>query len=121
MFTNIKNGQLSKKLFVLQPKKKLCSQFLNVLWDEGLILGYRTYHKNSKMIIIFLKYNKHKSCISDTVLISKPGKRIYYSVKQLWKIESNVGILILSTNKGILSLQKCKQLNIGGEPFVFLN
>ena len=46
------------------------------------------------------------------------GNEIYYSVKQLWKINSNQGLLILSTNRGLLSLSSCKKLKIGGEPVI---
>ena len=41
MFATIKNGLTVKKSFVLQPKKKICESILNILWDEGFILGYK--------------------------------------------------------------------------------
>ena len=120
MFIKLKNAQLVKKPFILHKKHKLCSKFLNVLWDEGYILGYKTSSFNSNMFEIFLKYNNGKPLINNIVFITKPSKRVYLSLKQLWKINSNFGLIIISTNKGVFSKQKCQKLRVGGEPFVFI-
>jgi len=120
MFTTLRNGQLVKKASVFQKKKTLCAQLLNVLWDEGYILGYKTSNFNSNQFEIFLKYTNNEPSITKIKSISKPGKRIYLSAKQLWKIDSNMGLIIVSTSLGVLPIEKCKKLNIGGEPFVFV-
>jgi ribosomal protein S8 len=41
MFANIKNGQLTKRNFIIQPRKKICESFLKFCGDEGFILGYK--------------------------------------------------------------------------------
>ena len=120
MFTTLRNGQLVKKASVFQKKKKLCSQLLNVLWDEGYILGYKTSNLDSNQFEIFLKYNQNIPSIINIQSISKPGKRVYLSAKQLWKIDSNMGLVIVSTSFGVLPIDECKRLNIGGEPFVYV-
>ena len=53
--------------------------------------------------------------INRVISISKPSKRMYFSTKDIWKIESSVGLFIITTNKGVLSLTKCRQQNIGGQ------
>jgi small subunit ribosomal protein S8 len=120
MFANLKNGQMAKNSFILQRKKKICSSFLNLLWDEGLILGYTTSKSNPNMFKIFLKYKNGKPAINSLRPITKPGQRIYYSNKQLWKIDSSKGIIIVSTNKGLMLLDECKKLNLGGEPYIII-
>jgi small subunit ribosomal protein S8 len=120
MIANLKNGQLAHKSFVYQSKKKVCESILNVLWDEGFILGYRVSKTNPYFLKIFLKYKNGTPVINSLKLISKPGLRVYYSVKQLWKFNSTEGILILSTNKGVLSINECKKKKVGGEPFVIV-
>ena len=68
------------------------------------------------MFEIFLKYKYNNLLVIKHVTsITKPSSKIYCSVKQLWKINFNLGLILLSTNKGILSLNSCKKLNIGGE------
>lgn len=117
MFSKIQNAQLANKKVVFQKKKKVCESFLNVLWDEGYISGY-TIDKQNDNLIIFLKYHNNKPVIKKIKCISKPGSRIFYTIKQLWKIDSSKNFLILSTNKGLKTLNECKKLNIGGEPFI---
>lgn len=122
MFTNIKNGQLAKRNSIYQKKKKLCESFLKILWKKGLILGYKTSTKDKNNFKIFLKYLKNgKPAINRIEFISKPGRRIYYSIKQIWKIDSNDIFLIFSTNKGLKTLTECKKLGLGGEPFIVIN
>ena len=109
-----------KKFIYFTTKKKICSSFLNLLWDEGLILGYTISKSNPNMFKIFLKYKNGKPAINSLRPITKPGQRIYYSNKQLWKIDSSKGIIIVSTNKGLMLLDECKKLNLGGEPYIII-
>ena len=122
MFTKIKNAQLIKKSVILHERKKICEKFLKVLWNEGFISGYAINQKNIKQIKIFLKYkNNNKPVINSLKFVSKPSRRIYYSAKQIWKIESNKSFIIFSTNKGLKSIIECKKLKIGGEPLIIIN
>lgn len=116
--SSIKNGQLVNKPFVKQKKKKNYEMLLNILWDEGYILGYKF---ESNEILVYLKYNKDKSpAITNLKLISKSSLKVYYSVKQLWKFNVNQNLMILSTNRGLLSVNSCKKLGIGGEPILII-
>ena len=115
LLTHIKNGQNSNKSFILHPKNKSCSSILNILWEEGYILGYTVSKKLPNMFEIFLKYQSNNATIKHLTLIKKPSRKIYCSLKQLNKFHFNLGLVLLSTNKGILTLNSCKKLNIGGE------
>lgn len=120
MFANIKNGQMIKKSFIMQPRKNLCAAFLNIMWNEGFILGYRATKNTPGAFQIYLKYNNGKPAISKLNLVTKPGQRKYCSLNQLWKIKPKKGLLIISTNKGLLSLEECKKSKVGGEPFIII-
>ena len=67
------------------------------------------------------KETKHEPSIRNIVSISKPSCRVYFSLKNIWKLESGVSLVIFSTNKGVCSTKLCKQLKIGGEPLIHLN
>lgn len=121
MFTNIRNGQIVGRPFVTQKLKKNCEPFLKILWDEGFISGYRICTKTNSISITLKYYNDGRAVINSIKLVTKPSNRVYYSVKQLWKIDSNNSFVILSTIKGLKSITECKKLNIGGEPFITLN
>ena len=79
MFANIQNGQIVNKSFILQKKTKLCSSFLNILWNEGYILGYNIEKSH---LNIFLRYNQGIPLIKQVQFISKPSKRVYFFIKR---------------------------------------
>ena len=116
----IKNGQLVNKSFVICKKKKNYDALLNILWDEGYIFGYKNITCQSNTIKIFLKYVNNVPVIINFKIISKPGLRVYYRLAQLWKINTNQGLLILSTNQGLLTLESCKKIGAGGEPILII-
>jgi small subunit ribosomal protein S8 len=120
MFTRLRNGQKAKKFSILTPQSKLSSQLLDIFYKEGFISGYKISLENSKMFEIILKYYKGKPVINKVVSISKPSKRIYMSVNDLWKLNTGLNLIVLSTSKGILSDKVCRQLNVGGEVFCTL-
>ena len=121
MFANIKNGQLAKKAYVIQTRKTINESFLDILWDEGFILGYKLDNFDSTKLKIYLKYYKNEPVINKFKFISKPSKRVYYSLKQIWKIDSSKTFIIFSTNLGLKSILACKKQKIGGEPLVVIN
>jgi small subunit ribosomal protein S8 len=120
MIAIIKNGQLSKKAYVNQTRKKLCEFVLNILWDEGFISGYNVSNTNSNQLRIFLKYSNGKPAITSIKLLTKPSLKLNYSLKQLWKINSSEGLLIISTDKGFMSINDCKKYKVGGVPFLIV-
>ena len=121
MFANIKNGQISGHSVILQKRKRICEAFLKILWAEGFILGYKIDETNQNQLKIFLKYVKNKPVIHSIKFLSRPSRRLYYSTKQIWKINSNQSFIIFSTNKGLKSILECKKMRIGGEPFIAIN
>jgi small subunit ribosomal protein S8 len=119
MVANLKNGQMAKKSFVVVNKNKNCEAVLNILWDEGFILGYCVL--NETKLKVFLKYQaNNKPVLSSVRLISQPSLPVYYSVKQLWKITENGKLLLMSTDLGLFSSDYCKVIKRGGEPLLIL-
>lgn len=122
MFTNIRNGQMVKKSVILEYRTNICESLLKVLWDEGFISGYRISPHNNKKVEIYLKYTKTgRPVINSLKFLSKPSRRVYFSVKQIWKLDSSKTFIIFSTNKGLKSINECKKNRIGGEPLVLIN
>lgn len=113
---NLKNSQISKRSFVYQPKTNLTVAFLNILWDEGFILGYKIDNLNSNWLKIFLKYKKGTPVINSIKFIYKPSRNISYSVSQLWKFDSKKSLIILTTSKGLMTIHECIKTRTGGKP-----
>ena len=112
--TNLKNNQLSQRSSVHQPKTDSIITFLNILWNEGFILGYKIDTLNPSFLKIFLKYRNGNPIINSIKLISKPSRHIYYSVSQLWKLNSKKSLIVLTTSKGLMTIYECKKTRIGG-------
>nr|YP_009178811.1 ribosomal protein S8 [Peronospora tabacina]ALJ78449.1 ribosomal protein S8 [Peronospora tabacina]ALJ78496.1 ribosomal protein S8 [Peronospora tabacina] len=111
LFSKIKNGYLAKKSKIVQQKSKKSINILNILVKEGFIKSYKINSKNQ--LNIYLKYRKNKAVIIEIKRLSKPGKRLYITNKDLYK--NKKGFYIISTSIGILTDLQAKKLNVGGE------
>ena len=120
MLSQIKNAQKAKKKYICFRKSNVIILLLNILWIEGFILSYIIDANNKNFIKIFLKYKDKIPLITNLKLISKPNLKLYCTVKDLWKINCNSGLIVSSTNKGLLSINSCRKLNIGGELVILI-
>ncbi len=117
MLTRIRNGLMRGKGKVSTPASKLRASVLDVLEAEGYIRGYtRTDFDNGKADIeIELKYYEGSPVIREIKRVSKPGRRVYSSVKTLPRVANGLGIAILSTPKGVMADHDARDQNVGGE------
>lgn len=122
LFSSLKNAQLAHKTMVFQKKNHLCFFFLNVLWDEGFILGFKKSAFLNSHYEIYLKYNIKNSFFnfSNIKILYKPNHNVYLSVKQFWKINLTTEVLIISTSKGLFTHNYCRKYNLGGKPYFLL-
>jgi small subunit ribosomal protein S8 len=89
---------------------------LKVLHEEGYIRGFEiTENEKGKQLEIALKYYDGKPVIKEISRVSKPGMRVYSSVKTMPTYKNNMGISILSTSKGVMTNFSAQSANIGGE------
>ena len=117
MITRIRNAQLRSKSKVSTPGSKLRARVLDVLQIEGYIRGYATVeHKDGRTEFeIELKYFDGNPVIQEIARVSKPGRRVYASVKALPRIQNGLGVAILSTPKGVMADHAARDANVGGE------
>ena len=117
MITRIRNAQLRTLNSVSIPSSKFRAKILDVLKEEGYISDYKFLSdaKNKGSLIINLKYNNGLPVIKEIRRISKPGRRIYTKADSIPKIQSGLGIAIVSTSMGIMSDNDARSKNIGGE------
>jgi len=117
MLTRIRNGQQSKIVSVFMPYSKMKDGILKVFKEEGYIENFSTVQNNDKLYIdVRPKYLKNGAAgIEELRRISKPGCRVYTSIKDLKPYKSGMGIYILSTSRGIMSDRKAHDVGVGGE------
>ncbi len=117
MLTRIRNASLRGKSTVRTPASKLRAWVLDVLKDEGFIRGYETATSADGMpeLEISLKYFEGAPVIRELKRVSKPGRRVYASVKDIPQVRNGLGLSIVSTPKGVMSDANARHANVGGE------
>ncbi|MFA5121308.1 30S ribosomal protein S8 [Zavarzinia sp.] len=117
MLTRIRNGQAAAKATVRSPASKLRARVLDVLVTEGYIRGYTqaVTENGSAEIEIELKYHEGLPVIQSIDRVSRPGRRVYSSIKDLPSFRNGLGIQILSTPRGGMSDAAARAANVGGE------
>jgi small subunit ribosomal protein S8 len=119
MLTRIRNAVRINRKQVNVKSSKVCEGIAAVLKEEGYIKDFDRIDDGKQGILrITLKYNQDgRPVIGEITRISKPGKRIYSPVEKLPKVLGGMGIAVVSTSKGIMSDNKCRRDNVGGEIF----
>jgi small subunit ribosomal protein S8 len=124
MLTRIRNAILASKLHVSVVKTNINEKICQILENEGFIESFSLSTTNPNEFNIQLKYKKNlshgigglgKPCITNLKRISKPGLRVYTNSREIPKVLGGMGILILSTSKGLITDQEARSLKIGGE------
>jgi small subunit ribosomal protein S8 len=117
LITRIRNAQMRNKPKVSSPGSKLRASVLEVLKSEGYIRGYASVEHTSgrSELEIELKYFDGEPVIREISRVSKPGRRVYASVKALPRINNGLGVSVLSTPKGVMADHAARDANVGGE------
>ncbi len=117
MLTRIRNAQMRGKSTVSTPASKLRAWVLDVLASEGYIRGYEKNASDNGQgeLVISLKYYEGTPVIRELKRVSKPGRRVYMSVKDIPSVRNGLGVSIVSTPKGVMSDASARTANVGGE------
>lgn len=117
MLTRIRNAQMHRKSKVATPASSLRARVLDVLAAEGYIRGYTSvdFEDGRSEFEIELKYYDGEPVIRTIERVSKPGRRVYASVKALPRVANGLGVSILSTPKGVMADHDAREQNVGGE------
>ena len=116
LLTRIRNAQMRNKSKVNSPNSRLRESVLEVLKAEGYIRGYAVVEREGRSEIeIELKYFEGEPVIRELERISKPGRRVYTSVRNLPRINNGLGVAIVSTPKGVMADHDARDANVGGE------
>lgn len=122
MLTRIRNAQTAKHETVAVETSIMKKSIAQILLDEGYISAFEEVEDGKfKNLVITLKYaGKNQKVISGLKRISKPGRRIYASCEDLPKVLGGLGIVIVSTSKGVMTDREARKLGIGGEVLAYV-
>lgn len=117
LLTRIRNGVKAKKREVNIPSSRLGIEVVKILKEEGYVKNYKVIDDKKQGILnVTLKYAEdNRSVISGLKRISKPGCRIYCTKDSVPKVLDGLGLVVVSTSRGVLSGRACEEQGAGGE------
>ncbi|MCJ7588278.1 MAG: 30S ribosomal protein S8 [Candidatus Aminicenantes bacterium] len=117
MLTRIRNAAKAKKREVNIPNSRTKVEIAKILKDEGYIRNFKVVDDPKQGVLnVILKYaDDNRSVIGGLQRVSRPGCRIYCTKDSIPKVLDGLGVVIVSTSKGVCTGRKCEELGTGGE------
>ncbi len=120
--TRIRNAVRVKRPYVDIPESRLKREMVRVLAQERFIQKYiRIRDGKQGLLRVYLRYTSEgESVIEDLQRVSKPGRRVYYGVDEIPRVLGGLGVMILTTSKGVITDRQARRMNVGGEPLAII-
>jgi len=117
MFTRLRNSSGAGRDKVDMPASRIKKEIAGILKKEGFIKNYRLIEDSKQSILrVYLRYRAgRKETFNGLQRISKPGLRVYAGKEEVPRVLEGIGIAILSTSKGVMTDEECRQQGVGGE------
>ena len=122
MLTRVRNASRARHLEVLGPASRTKREIARILKEEGFIADVREEREGpTDLLRLQLKYVDGKvPVVSGLKRISKPGLRVYAQKTDIPRVLGGLGIVIVSTSKGIMTGSQAKQAQLGGEILAYV-
>lgn len=119
LLSQLRSASLNKKESVMLEINNFTITVLDSLYNEGLILSYTIVRKkgflnNTKTALVHIRYVQGKPVFENLKILSSPSFTRIISIKNICRLNPKKETFFFSTNKGILSLQECKNKKVGG-------
>lgn len=122
MLTRIRNANMAYHEQVDIPFSKIKEQIARVLKREGFVKDFQVINTGVQGVIrVFLRYGPNRErVISGIKRISTPGLRVYVGKNEIPRIFGGLGVVILSTPRGVLTGKQAKKADVGGEVIAYV-
>ncbi len=116
MITRIRNAGSVQHAQTSCPSSNLKVAVAKVLSDEGFLGGFAVNEGKKPVLTLDLRYtDEGRSMIDGIKRVSKPGRRIYVGAADVPKVRNGLGMVILSTSKGVMCDREARAQKVGGE------
>lgn len=115
MLTRVRNAQSAGLKTVSMPSASTKVSVARVLKEEGYITDYSVSDEAKPVLSIELKYFEDRPVIEEIKRLSRPGLRKYTRKNDIPLVRSGLGVVILSTNKGVMTDRAARAAGVGGE------
>ncbi|WP_163499416.1 30S ribosomal protein S8 [Helicobacter suis] len=115
--TRIRNASMRRLEVTELYYAKIVESILEIFKVRGFISNYRVVEKDGKPFIsVELSYDeKGRPVINEIKRLSKPGRRVYRQSRELKRFKNGYGVVVVSTNKGVITNEEAYRQNVGGE------
>nr|YP_009127313.1 ribosomal protein S8 [Ceratonia siliqua]YP_009756147.1 ribosomal protein S8 [Ceratonia siliqua]AHY32928.1 ribosomal protein S8 [Ceratonia siliqua]QIT02823.1 ribosomal protein S8 [Ceratonia siliqua] len=125
IITSIRNADMNRKGTVRIPSTNITENIVTILLREGFIENVRKHRESNKnFLVLTLRHRRNRKGSYKTILnlkrISRPGLRIYSNYQRIPRILGGMGIVILSTSRGIMTDREARLERIGGEILCYI-
>ena len=123
MLTRIRNGVAARHARVRIPASKMKMAIADVLASEGFIKSYDVQHSagpQREIDIELLYRDVGSSVLTGIQRVSRPGLRVYVQRREIPRVYGGLGIAILSTPRGVMTGQRARSENLGGEVLCYV-
>jgi small subunit ribosomal protein S8 len=122
MLTRIRNASLARHRDLTLPSSRMKREIARILVEEGFIESFSTSQEGiQEMLVLQLKYVEGRTpVVSGLKRISKPGLRVYARKTEIPRVLGGLGLVVLSTSRGIMTGQQARKLNLGGEVLCYV-
>ena len=122
MLTRVRNASRARHTEVIVPASRTKREIARILKEEGFIADVREERAGpAQMLRIELKYVDGKvPVVSGLKRISKPGLRVYARKTDIPRVLGGLGVVIVSTSKGIMTGSQARQAELGGEILAYV-
>ncbi|MDR1576825.1 MAG: 30S ribosomal protein S8 [Deltaproteobacteria bacterium] len=117
LLTRVRNAIIARHDRVDIPASRLKVAIVRILKDEGFIKNFKISRDNKQGLIrILLKYNERNApVINGLTRVSRPGRRLYLKSTEIKPVLSGLGVMIVSTSRGVMTDKEARRHNLGGE------
>ena len=122
MLTRIRNASLARHRELTLPSSRMKREIARILVEEGFIESFSTTQDGiQEMLVLQLKYVEGRTpVVSGLKRISKPGLRVYARKTEIPRVLGGLGLVVLSTSRGVMTGQQARKLNLGGEVLCYV-
>jgi len=115
--TRIRNASRAVQPECAAPHSNMKASIARILKDEGFVhdVSEGTDGQGHKTIVVKLKYVENTPAITNLRRVSTPGRRLYYSYRDIPRVLNGLGVSIVSTSKGLMKDQDARRQKLGGE------
>jgi small subunit ribosomal protein S8 len=115
LLTRIRNAGTARRTHLAMPYSKMKEQVARILQANGFIEDVKVVSPDAGFKSLELTLSTNPETITQLTRVSKPGRRVYTSAKDIPLVLGGRGLVIVSTSGGVMTGRDARKKGLGGE------